>query len=261
MLYSQQLLDHYENPRNVGSLNEQAKNVGIGLVGDPAYGNVMQLHIEVDQKLGKIIDAKFKTFGRVATIAAGSLATELLIYQNIVDANKITNEKIAQELSFSLANLDFSLLAEEAIKSAINNYQTKNIAEKNLEKEFVKSAISHSVVNYLAISVDAAKQITYLLQNRSESCQGIRVAVRTRGCSGLSYTIEYAIAEKNITKFDDVVIYNQNEMQFNLYIDPKASMFLIGSEMIFKKDDLSSGFDFINPNEKGRSGCGESFKA
>ncbi len=119
---------------------------------------------------------------------------------------------------------------------------------------------SHPVVSYLGISHEAAKQIMLLLQNRAESCQGIRVAVRTRGCSGLSYTIEYAVAEKNISKFDDVVAYNQNDMQFCLYIDPKASMFLIGSEMIFKQDDLSSGFDFVNPNEKGRCGCGESFK-
>lgn len=119
---------------------------------------------------------------------------------------------------------------------------------------------SHSTVNYLVISNDAAKQICLLLQNRSEVCQGIRVSVKTRGCSGLSYTIEYAIQNQNISKFDDIVSYNQNNMQFNLYIDPKASMFLIGSEMIFKQDELSSGFDFINPNEKGRCGCGESFK-
>ena len=119
---------------------------------------------------------------------------------------------------------------------------------------------SHATVNYLVISNDAAKQICLLLQNRSEVCQGIRVSVKTRGCSGLSYTIEYAIQNQNISKFDDMIFYNQNNMQFNLYIDPKASMFLIGSEMIFKQDELSSGFDFINPNEKGRCGCGESFK-
>ncbi len=119
---------------------------------------------------------------------------------------------------------------------------------------------SHPIIDYLSINIDAAKQICQLLQNRAENCQGIRVSVRTRGCSGLSYTIEYAVAEKNISKFDDMIFYNQNNMQFNLYIDPKASMFLIGSEMIFKQDELSSGFDFINPNEKGRCGCGESFK-
>ena len=119
---------------------------------------------------------------------------------------------------------------------------------------------SHPIIVYLSINIDAAKQICQLLQNRAENCQGIRVSVRTRGCSGLSYTIEYAVAEKNISKFDDMIFYNQNNMQFNLYIDPKASMFLIGSEMIFKQDELSSGFDFINPNEKGRCGCGESFK-
>jgi len=120
--------------------------------------------------------------------------------------------------------------------------------------------MSNLVANYLKISENAAKQIIHLLAKRSEPCQGIRVSVRTRGCSGLSYTIEYAVDGQNITKFDDIISYQQQDVSFNLYIDPKASMFLIGSEMVFKEDDLSSGFDFVNPNEKGRCGCGESFK-
>jgi iron-sulfur cluster assembly protein len=118
------------------------------------------------------------------------------------------------------------------------------------------SETGNAIVDYLKITDDAFIHLQELLAARNEPCAGIKVSVRTRGCSGMSYTIEYAVKEKNISKFDDVVIRDG----ITLFIDPKASMFLIGSEMIYKTDELNSGFDFINPNEKGRCGCGESFK-
>jgi iron-sulfur cluster assembly protein len=118
------------------------------------------------------------------------------------------------------------------------------------------SETGNPIIDYLKITDDAFVQIKELLAARSEPCAGIKVNVRTRGCSGMSYTIEYAIQEKNLSKFDDVVIHEG----VSVFIDPKASMFLIGSEMIYKTDDLNAGFDFVNPNEKGRCGCGESFK-
>ncbi|NBV06029.1 MAG: iron-sulfur cluster assembly accessory protein [Proteobacteria bacterium] len=119
------------------------------------------------------------------------------------------------------------------------------------------SETGNAIVDYLTISDEAFLQIKELIKSRSEPCEGIRVSVRTRGCSGLSYTIEYALKEKNISKFDDVVTRDG----ISVFIDPKVSMFLIGSQMIYKTDELNSGFDFVNPNEKGRCGCGESFKA
>lgn len=115
--------------------------------------------------------------------------------------------------------------------------------------------IKNHIIDYLTISDEALNQVTKLLQNKKENCLGIRVSVRTRGCSGLSYVIEYAIEDKNITKFDDVAKFGN----ILIFIDPKVSMFLIGSEMIYKKTDLEEGFDFVNPNEKARCGCGESF--
>lgn len=118
------------------------------------------------------------------------------------------------------------------------------------------SETGNPIVDYLTITDDALVQLKDLLSQRKESCEGIKVGVRTRGCSGLSYTVEYAIKDKNISKFDDVV----SRDGVNVFIDPKISMFLIGSEMVYKTDDLTSGFDFVNPNEKGRCGCGESFK-
>jgi iron-sulfur cluster assembly protein len=120
-----------------------------------------------------------------------------------------------------------------------------------------KTSSGNAIVDYLTISDGALKQIKLLLSARKEPCEGIRVSVRTRGCSGLSYTIEYAIKEKNITKYDDVVVREG----INVFIDPKISMFLIGSVMIYEEEELKSGFDFVNPNEKGRCGCGESFNA
>jgi len=122
--------------------------------------------------------------------------------------------------------------------------------------DFKLSSTGNPIVDYLKITDDALVQIKDLLAQRKEPCEGIKVSVRTRGCSGMSYTIEYAVKEKNISKFDDVVTRDG----ISVFIDPKVSMFLIGSEMVFKTDELNSGFDFVNPNEKGRCGCGESFK-
>ncbi len=126
----------------------------------------------------------------------------------------------------------------------------------NSSKKSNISPLGNPIVDYLTINDDCLKQIQNLIDQRKEPCEGIRISVRTRGCSGLSYTIEYALKE-NITKFDDVVIKDS----ISVFIDPKVSMFLIGSEMIYEEDELKSGFDFINPNEKGRCGCGESFNA
>jgi iron-sulfur cluster assembly protein len=117
--------------------------------------------------------------------------------------------------------------------------------------------LGNPIVDYLTIADDSLVQIKQLIANRKEHCEGIRVSVRTRGCSGLSYTIEYALKDKNISKFDDVI----QRDGVSVYIDPKVSMFLIGSEMVYTQDELKSGFDFVNPNEKGRCGCGESFNA
>lgn len=123
--YHEKVIDHYENPRNVGSLDKNDKNVGTGLVGAPVCGDVMKLQVKVDDD-GKIIDARFKTFGCGSAIASSSFATELIKGKTIDEALKIKNTHIAKELSLPPVKLHCSMLAEDAIKAAISNYKIKN---------------------------------------------------------------------------------------------------------------------------------------
>lgn len=127
--YHAKVIDHYENPRNVGTLDKKSKTVGTGLVGAPACGDVMRLQIEVDDD-GKIVDAKFKTFGCGSAIASSSLATEWIKGMSIDTAKDLKNTEIAKELSLPPVKLHCSMLAEDAIKAAINDYKVKNSSKE-----------------------------------------------------------------------------------------------------------------------------------
>lgn len=126
MAYSEKVIDHYNNPRNIGTLDKNKSTVGTGLVGAPECGDVMRLQIEVDDATGTIIDAKFKTFGCGSAIASSSLATEWLKGRSLDDAMKIDNMDIVEELALPPVKIHCSVLAEDAIKSAINDYRVKN---------------------------------------------------------------------------------------------------------------------------------------
>ncbi|CAM4751743.1 unnamed protein product [Rotaria magnacalcarata] len=128
--YHEKVIDHYENPRNVGSFDKSDQNVGTGLVGAPACGDVMKLQILVDEN-GKITDAKFKTFGCGSAIASSSLATEWIKGKTVNEANTIKNQDIAKELCLPPVKLHCSMLAEDAIKAAINDYHTKKDKQQN----------------------------------------------------------------------------------------------------------------------------------
>lgn len=126
MAYSDKVIDHYENPRNVGNLDKNAKNVGTGMVGAPACGDVMRLQIQVSDD-GVIEDAKFKTYGCGSAIASSSLVTEWLKGKTIDEARTIKNLDIAQELALPPVKVHCSVLAEDAIKAAIEDYQSKSV--------------------------------------------------------------------------------------------------------------------------------------
>ena len=125
MAYSEKVIDHYENPRNVGSLDKEDPNVGTGMVGAPACGDVMKLQIKVDQK-GIIEEAKFKTYGCGSAIASSSLITEWVKGKSVEDAAKIRNTEIASELSLPPVKIHCSILAEDAIKAAVEDYKKKS---------------------------------------------------------------------------------------------------------------------------------------
>jgi nitrogen fixation NifU-like protein len=126
MAYSDKVIDHFSNPRNVGTLDKSNKNVGTGLVGAPECGDVMRLQIEVDEETGMIKDAKFKTFGCGSAIASSSLATEWLKGKSLDEAMNIDNMDIVEELALPPVKIHCSVLAEDAIKAAIKDYQVKN---------------------------------------------------------------------------------------------------------------------------------------
>jgi nitrogen fixation NifU-like protein len=126
MAYSEQLIDHYENPRNVGSLDKDDSSIGTGLVGAPACGDVMKLQIKVNEATGIIEDAKFKTFGCGSAIASSSLVTEWVKGKSLDEAQAIKNTEIAQELALPPVKIHCSVLAEDAIKAAIKDYREKH---------------------------------------------------------------------------------------------------------------------------------------
>jgi len=126
MSYSAAVVDHYENPRNVGKFDSSDNEVGTGLVGAPACGDVLRLQIKVDEATGVIKDAKFKTYGCGSAIAASSLVTEWIKGKTLAEAETIKNSEIAQELALPPVKIHCSILAEDAIKSAIADYKSKH---------------------------------------------------------------------------------------------------------------------------------------
>ena len=131
MAYSNQVIDHYENPRNVGSFDKNDDSVGTGMVGAPACGDVMKLQIKVDDDTGIITDARFKTYGCGSAIASSSLVTEWVKGKTLDEASTIKNTQIAEELALPPVKIHCSILAEDAIKAAVNDYRNKHSIAKD----------------------------------------------------------------------------------------------------------------------------------
>jgi nitrogen fixation NifU-like protein len=141
MAYSEKVLDHYENPRNVGTLDKDSPNVGTGLVGAPACGDVMRLQLQISDE-GVIQDAKFKTFGCGSAIASSSLVTEWVKGMTVDQAERLKNTQIVEELNLPPVKIHCSVLAEDAIKAAIADYRTKREARQGLAKDAPSASVA-----------------------------------------------------------------------------------------------------------------------
>ena len=170
MSYSNQVIDHYENPRNVGTLDKDDPSVGTGLVGAPACGDVMRLQIRVDND-GMISDAKFKTFGCGSAIAASSLATEWLKGKSLAEASAITNTMLVDELCLPPVKVHCSVLAEDAIKSAIEDFRRKQLMETKGSTADTRCRIANSVsqtlLSVLIVTTTVVTEVTALCMENS----------------------------------------------------------------------------------------------
>ena len=182
MAYGEKVLDHYENPRNVGTLDKESSSVGTGMVGAPACGDVMKLQIQVNDS-GVIEDAKFKTYGCGSAIASSSLLTEWVKGKTLDEASQIKNSDIAEELALPPVKIHCSVLAEDAIRAAITDYQSK---QTSAEKKSAQSQLMS-----ISLTESAVDRVKTFLEKRGKGV-GVRLGVKTTGCSGMAYTIEFA---------------------------------------------------------------------
>jgi nitrogen fixation NifU-like protein len=230
MAYSEKVVDHYENPRNVGSFEKGDDTVGTGMVGAPACGDVMKLQIKVNPLTGVIEDARFKTYGCGSAIASSSLVTEWVKGKTLDEAASIKNSAIAEELALPPVKIHCSILAEDAIKA----------------EEIVLATMS------VTLTDAAARHVTRYMTKRGKGV-GVRLGVKTTGCSGLAYKLEYA---DEIAPED--VVFEDNGVK--VLVDPKSMAYIDGTQLDFVREGLNEGFKFSNPNERDRCGCGESFR-
>jgi nitrogen fixation NifU-like protein len=244
MAYSEKVVDHYENPRNVGSFEKGDEDVGTGMVGAPACGDVMKLQIKVNPVTGVIEDARFKTYGCGSAIASSSLVTEWVKGKTLDQAAALKNSEIAEELALPPVKIHCSILAEDAIKAAVEDYKKKHATA---ECSFCRNST-------MAISLTeaAARHVSRYITKRGKGV-GVRLGVKTTGCSGLAYKLEYVdeVAPEDVV-FEDHGV--------KVLIDPKSLAYIDGTQLDFVREGLNEGFRFNNPNERDRCGCGESFR-
>jgi nitrogen fixation NifU-like protein len=240
MRYDAKVVDHYENPRNVGAFDVHAPNVGTGVVGSPACGDVIKLQILVEED--HIQDACFKTFGCGSAIAVSSLVTERLRGKTLDEALLIRNAEISAYLDLPAIKRHCSVLAEEAIAAAIQDFRNKQ-SGASLEKGHFKP---------LTMTARAIEKAQAFLDQKP-AAKGLRISVTRQGCAGLSYVFDYAVHQSN----DDMVTEVGG---VTLLVDPLVMPFLQGTEIDYVEENLKAGFVFHNPNACAQCACGNSFR-
>jgi nitrogen fixation NifU-like protein len=238
MEYSKEVMERYNNPKNVGALDDNDKNVGTSVVGAPACGDVIKFQMKVDEN-GKISEAKFKAFGCGAAIASSALITEWVRGKSLEEAEGIKNREVAEYLSLPPVKCHCSVLAEEAVRKAIKNYQGKN---KKIEVEKMEK-----VVNFTDRAMVYMKKAV-----EEEGCLGIRINAVIGGCHGMTYELNFVKEAEP----DDLVL---QENDLTVYVAPSAVIFISGMTVDYVNSPMGGKIVFENPNAKSQCGCGKSF--
>jgi Fe-S cluster assembly scaffold IscU len=249
MAYNELIIKHYETPSNVGSLDKNDPNVGTALKGAPACGDVIKFQIQVEQIANDsnqnddsesyiIKDAKFKAFGCGSAIASSSLLTEMVKGKSFKDALNIKNSEIAKELSLPPVKWHCSILAESAIKGAIEDFKQKKINAK-----------------YNIQITDAALNQVAKILSENQGAKYLRFLAKNGGCSGKKYDIKLDSCVEPDSKHLNLL----NKLNLNILIDFDSLEFLKNMEIDFTQNSLESKFVFNNPNAENVCGCGESF--
>lgn len=284
MKYNDKIQKYYGDTNYVGSFDEEDLSIGSSLVGAPACGDVMKLQIKIIQA-EKVIDSKktftfiiedarIKVFGCGSAKASSSLAVEMLIGKDIESAKKITNQDIKDALGLPDLKIHCSVLAEEAIREAIEDFERKNNLIPDKDKQNIKTKevniedcsenqTACTIQNLkdknnfsfnLKISQEAEDYLNKFLSKQKETYIGLRIDLESSNC-GLSYKIK---GIKDPSGIKDDIIFKTKEINF--FIEKKIAGIINNTEMEFKKDGLKSGIFFKNPNEVGKCGCGINFK-
>lgn len=252
MLYDEKVLKLFNSKKHIGSMDRDDPNVGTGLVGAPACGDVMKLQMRVEN--GKIVEVKYKTFGCAAAMASSAYAAEIIEGKGTEDAAKISNQEIAEHLKLPPVKIHCSCLAEEAIKAACQDLEKK---QKALKEKALEEKRKHMSENLEKTSQKQQKQMFVITDNACEflkkmGCKKAVISTKTHGCSGTSYELEPA----NSTH-QNLQSVSKNGIQ--IFVHPTAVMFVVNMTIDYESRDDWEGLIFKNPNETGRCKCGDSF--
>ena len=270
--YNNTILNYYNDDSHTGSFDEKDKSVGTGLVGSPSCGDVMKLQIKVVKKEDKqvIADAKILVFGCGSAKASSSYVAEQLVGKTLEEAKNIKNSDIAEYLGLPKIKLHCSVLAEEAIKQAIDNYTSKHakippqtkIKKKNKKEDVTTQDIDNpqtdNISNKDNFSLSITQEATEFVKNTlkklgNKKIKGIRLSLEEGHC-GLMYKVRYVDNKKMIASD---ICYKINNL--NIFVPKEQATILNGTKIEYKEENLKRGLIFINPRETGKCNCGKNF--
>ena len=254
--YNDTILNYYNDNTFIGSFNAKDKNIGTGLVGSPSCGDVMKLQIKVekDEKTGNetIIDAKILVFGCGSAKASSSYVAKKLIGKTLEEARQIKNTDIANALGLPKIKLHCSVLAEEAIKRAIDDYKNASL-QNNTKKEMddIKQEQNNVDVNITAAAINFIKQT--LAKVDKKNIIGIRIGLEEGHC-GLTYKVRYVLDDDNI---DNLLCIEKDSIK--IFINSQEANIIAGTKIDYKEEGLKRGLIFNNAHETGKCSCGQNF--